>query len=223
MRLYTVVTLCLRWPCNPHQCLLCPKAAMQSPEVLARLDSRFTFWWQSQGPSRFCKLPAPNPLIVTRILICFFLVPKLIFTDSRSTSIVGGWPTWHTPLQPDAKERYSDGRLHQRNGCRSWLKKSETNILLVPDPPPQTKLGKCVITKQGFLDTLYILTFFALVFWEGKARQASKRDAWAHQKHKTIMLGPISIFWLILYRIIYCVWTIFVKLFSAPKQTTPSP
>lgn len=27
----------------------------------------------------------------------------------------------------------------------------------------------------------------------------------AHQKHKTIMLGPISIFWLILYRIIYCV------------------
>ena len=83
------------------------------------------------------------------------------------------------PLQPDAKERYSDGRLHQRNGCRSWLKKSETNILLVPDPPPQTKLGKCVITKQGFLDTLYILTFFALVFWEGKARQASKRDAWS--------------------------------------------
>ena len=27
----------------------------------------------------------------------------------------------------------------------------------------------------------------------------------AHQKHKTTMLGPISIFWLILYRIIYCV------------------
>lgn len=56
--------------------LTVPKAAMQSPEVLARLDSRFTFWWQSQGPSRFCKLPAPNPLIVTRILICFFLVPN---------------------------------------------------------------------------------------------------------------------------------------------------
>ena len=38
-------------------------------------------------------------------------------------------------LEPDAKERYSDRRLHQRNACRSWLKKSETNILVVPDPP----------------------------------------------------------------------------------------
>ena len=44
----------------------------------------------------------------------------------------------HIPTDAaDAKKRDSDRRLHQRNGCWSRLKKSETNILMVPDPLPK--------------------------------------------------------------------------------------
>lgn len=149
--------------------------------------------------------PCPQPPYRHQDPHMFFPSSELIFTDSRSTSIVGGWPTWHTHYNLTPRNATPMAVCISAMAAGAGWKSLKPISSWCQTLPPKTKLGKCVITKQGFLDTLYILTFFHYFWGKEKLANRPKEMPEAHQKHKTIMLGPICIFWLILYRIIYCV------------------
>ena len=123
--------------------------------------------------------PCPQPPYRHQDPHMSFPSSELIFTDSRSTSIVGGWPTWHTHYNLTPRNATPMAVCISAMAAGAGWKSLKPISSWCQTLPPKTKLGKCVITKQGFLDTLYILTFFSLFLGEGKARQPSKRDAWS--------------------------------------------
>ena len=149
--------------------------------------------------------PCPQPPYRHQDPHMFFPSSELIFTDSRSTSIVGEWPTW----QPTTTWRQGT-LLRWPFASAQWLPELVEKVwnqypLGARPSPPKQSWGSVSSPNKASLTLFTFLHFFHYFWGKEKLANRPKEMPEAHQKHKTIMLGPICIFWLILYRIIYCV------------------